>query len=271
MASSEYLPDWIAGISIGAINAALIAGNRPDDRLKHLRAFWNEITSHIGWWPDGLSWPFAAWQRQASALMAVMYGQPGFFAPRQVYDWFSSNKGISYYDTSALKGTLERLVDFERINKAQDIRLSVGAVNVRTGQFSYFDSVKMPIRVEHIMASGALPPGFPPIEIDGEYYWDGGLYSNTPLEYVLDYSPRRSRLTFQVDVFHFSLRDGCLPISMKHRNAKRTSALRAGRRAAPMRRATSITSGTQSTSCTNCCRGKSRTLKKRRGSMSLAA
>ena len=201
LASSEYLPDWVAGISIGAINAALIAGNRPDDRLKHLRAFWNEITSHIGWWPDGLSWPFAAWQRQASALMAVMYGQPGFFAPRQVYDWFSSNKGISYYDTSALKGTLERLVDFERINEAQDIRLSVGAVNVRTGQFSYFDSVKMPIRVEHIMASGALPPGFPPIEIDGEYYWDGGLYSNTPLEYVLDYSPRRSRLTFQVDVF----------------------------------------------------------------------
>ena len=203
--------------------------------------------------------------------MAVMYGQPGFFAPRQVYDWFSSKKGISYYDTSALKGTLERLVDFERINEAQDIRLSVGAVNVRTGQFSYFDSVKMPILVEHIMASGALPPGFLPIEIDGEYYWDGGLYSNTPLEYVLDYSPRRSRLTFQVDVFHFSLRDGCLPISMKHRNAKRTSALRAGRRAAPMRRATSITSGTQSTSCTNCCRGKSRTLKKRRGSMSLAA
>jgi NTE family protein len=93
------------------------------------------------------------------------------------------------------------LVDFERINKAKDIRLSVGAVNVRTGQFAYFDSVKMPIRPEHIMASGALPPGFPPVEIDGEYYWDGGLFSNTPLEYVIDYSPRRSRLTFQVDVF----------------------------------------------------------------------
>jgi NTE family protein len=82
------------------------------------------------------------------------------------------------------------------------MRLSVGAVNVRTGQFSYFDSAKMPIRPEHIMASSALPPGFPPIEIDGEYYWDGGLFSNTPLEYVLDYSPRRSRLTFQVDLFH---------------------------------------------------------------------
>jgi NTE family protein len=133
--------------------------------------------------------------------MAVMYGQPEFFAPRHVHDWFSPKKRISYYDTSALKGTLERLVDFERINKAQDIRLSVGAVNVRTGQFTYFDSVKMLIHAEHIMASGALPPGFPPIEIDGEYCWDGGLYSNTPLEYVIDYSPRRSRLTFQVDAF----------------------------------------------------------------------
>lgn len=201
LASSEYLPDWVAGISIGAINAAIIAGNQPDDRLKHLRAFWSEITGHTNSWPDGLGWPFAAWQRQASAFMAVVYGQPGFFAPRPAYDWFSPKKRISYYDTSALKGTLERLVDFERINKAKDIRLSVGAVNVRTGQFAYFDSVKMPIRPEHVMASGALPPGFPPVEIDGEHYWDGGLFSNTPLEYVIDYSPRRSRLTFQVDVF----------------------------------------------------------------------
>jgi NTE family protein len=135
LASSECLPDWVAGISIGAINAAIIAGNRPDDRLKHLRAFWNEITSHTSSWPDGLGWPFAAWQRQASAFMAVMYGQSGFFAPRHVHDWFSPKKRISYYDTSALKSTLERLVDFERINKARDIRLSVGAVNVRTGQF----------------------------------------------------------------------------------------------------------------------------------------
>ncbi|MFZ1148113.1 MAG: patatin-like phospholipase family protein [Xanthobacteraceae bacterium] len=201
LASSEYLPDWVAGISIGAINAAIIAGNQPDDRLNHLHAFWNEITNHTSSWPDGLGWPFAAWQRQASAFMAVMYGQPGFFAPRQLYDWFSPKKRTSYYDTSALKRTLERLVDFDRINKANDIRLSVGAVNVRTGQFTYFDSAHMAICAEHIMASGALPPGFPSIEIDGEHYWDGGLFSNTPLEYVLDYYPRRSRLTFQVDVF----------------------------------------------------------------------
>ena len=97
LASSEYLPDWVAGISIGAINAAIIAGNQPDDRLKHLRAFWNEITSHTSSWPDGLGWPFAAWQRQASAFVAVMYGQPGFFAPRQLYDWFSPKKRTSYY------------------------------------------------------------------------------------------------------------------------------------------------------------------------------
>ena len=129
-----------------------------------------------------------------------MFGQPGFFTPRTAGLVFTGNL-LSYYDTSVLKGTLERLVDFDRINNAGDMRLSVGAVNVRTGQFSYFDSAKMTIRPEHIMASGALPPGFPPIEIDGEHYWDGGLFSNTPLEYVLDYSPRRSRLTFQVDMF----------------------------------------------------------------------
>ena len=107
----------------------------------------------------------------------------------------------SYYSTEALKETLERLVDFDRINHHKDIRLSVGAVNVRTGRFAYFDSGRIMIRPEHVMASGSLPPGFPPIEINGEYYWDGGLVSNTPLQYVLDHSPRRSRLTFQVDVF----------------------------------------------------------------------
>ena len=130
-----------------------------------------------------------------------MFGQPGFFTPHTPQEWFSPDKLVSYYDTSALKETLERLVDFDRINNAEDMRLSVGAVNVRTGQFAYFDSANITIRPEHIMASAALPPGFPAVEIDGELYWDGGLFSNTPLGYVLDYSPRRSRLTFQVDVF----------------------------------------------------------------------
>jgi len=201
LASWEYLPDWVAGISIGAINAAIIAGNAPEHRLKHLRCFWEEITAHTSLWPSVLGGSLAVWQQKASALTALMFGQPGFFTPRALQDWFSPGKLISYYDTSVLKGTLERLVDFDRINNVGEMRLSVGAVNVRTGQFAYFDSATSTIRPEHVMASGALPPGFPPVEIDGEHYWDGGLHSNTPLQYVLDYSPRRSRLTFQVDVF----------------------------------------------------------------------
>jgi len=197
LASSEYSPDWVAGISIGAINAAIIAGNAPENRVERLRSFWDEVTGST------CRWLVAVWQQQkTSALTALLFGQPGFFTPRSSEEWFSLGNVISYYDTSVLKGTLERLVDFDRINKAKDVRLSVGAVNVRTGEFSYFDSANMTIRAEHIMASGALPPGFPPVEIDGEYYWDGGICSNTPLEYVLDCSPRRSRLTFQVDVFH---------------------------------------------------------------------
>jgi len=211
LASSEYLPDWVAGISIGAINAAIIAGNTPENRLKRLRIFWNEITAHTSLWPCALESSLGVWQQKISALTALTFGQPGFFTPRTLLDWFSFGNLISYYDTSVLKGTLERLVDFKRINNAGDLRLSVGAVNVRTGQFSYFDSANMTIRPEHVMASGALPPGFPPIEIDGEYYWDGGLFSNTPLEYVLDYSPRRSRLTFQVDMFQG---EGQLPTNL---------------------------------------------------------
>jgi NTE family protein len=201
LASSEYLPDWVAGISIGAINAAIIAGNAPEHRVQRLRSFWEEITAPTRLWPSAPDGPLAAWQHGASALTALMFGQPGFFTPRPPQDWFSFDNYVSYYKTSALKGTLERLVDFDRINGAGDMRLSVGAVNVPTGHFAYFDSEKTTIRPEHVMASGALPPGFPPIEIDGEQYWDGGLFSNTPLQYVVDYSPRRSRVIFQVDVF----------------------------------------------------------------------
>src|SRR6476659_2662056 len=143
-------------------------------------------------WLPGNEW--------ASAAMAIAFGQPGFFGPHP-RAWPPSDKCTSYYSTSALKATLERLVDFDRINAGKDMRLSVGAVNVRTGDFAYFDSSDMTIRPEHVMASGALPPGFPPVEIDGEQYWDGGLFSNTPLQYMVDYYPRRSRLIFQVDLF----------------------------------------------------------------------
>ncbi len=202
LASSPYLPDWVAGISIGAINAAIIVGNPPERRVENLRRFWREVTEPTAHWPTDPSGPLAVWHQKASAATSLLFGQPGFFAPRGIGDWFSPNSPTSYYDTRALKATLEKVADFDRINKAKDMRLSVGAVNVRTGRFAYFDSEEIEIRPEHIMASGALPPGFPPVEIDGEHYWDGGLVSNTPLQYVLDYYPRRSRLTFQVDLFH---------------------------------------------------------------------
>jgi NTE family protein len=217
LASSEYLPDWVAGISIGAINAALIAGNAPEHRVPRLRRFWEEITATTMLWPSAPDGPLATWQNRASALTAAMFGQPGFFTPRPPHDWFSSDKCVSYYKTSALKETLERLVDFDRINDARGTRLSLGAVNVRTGHFAYFDSEKITIRPEHVMASGALPPGFPPVEIDGEQYWDGGLFSNTPLQYMVDYYPRRSRLIFQVDVFQAH---GYLPTNLDEVNER---------------------------------------------------
>ncbi len=211
LADADYLPDWVAGISIGAINAAIIAGNAPESRIGQLRAFWEEITAPTACWPRNLPDPLGKWERQASGWTALLFGLPGFFTPRIPRDWLDPTGGVAVYDTEPLKRTLERLVDFDRINHPSGTRLSVGAVNVRSGRFAYFDSEEMIIRPEHVMASGALPPGFPPVEIDGEYYWDGGLVSNTPLQYVLEYYPRRSRLCFQVDLFHAA---GLLPTNM---------------------------------------------------------
>lgn len=201
LAGSDYPPDWVAGISIGAINAAIIAGNPPARRVEKLRDFWETITSPSQHWPMMPGWPFDVWQQHAGAAAALLCGQPGFFAPHMPQAWLTPQTMVSYYDTSALKRTLERVVDFDLINSGKGVRLSVGAVNVRNAHFDYFDSAAIAIRPEHVMASGALPPGFPPVAIDGECYWDGGLYSNTPLQYMLDYSPRRSRIVFQVDVF----------------------------------------------------------------------
>jgi NTE family protein len=206
LASSDYEPDWVAGISIGAINAALIAGNSPETRVEKLREFWHSITSQRGWAGpvsglfNGAGLPFDI-GKQISAMHALLLGQTNFFAPRKPTDWWLGCTPTSYYyDTSALKSTLERLVDFDRIN-SREIRFSVGAVNVRTGNFAYFDNAETEIRPEHVLASGALPPGFPSVEIDGEHYWDGGLVSNTPLQHVIEYYPRRSHLIFQVDLF----------------------------------------------------------------------
>lgn len=197
------LPHWVAGISIGAINAALIAGNPPERRLERLREFWDLVTSGVqfsAWWPNDRA---HALFNEMAAAWGTITGAPGFFAhhtpPRALYP--SSAPGpVSYYDTSPLKQTLERLVDFDLIN-AKAIRLSVGAVDVETGNFAYFDNHEREIRPEHVMASGALPPGFPPVEIDGRQYWDGGLVSNTPLQYVLDCATDEHVDVLQVDLF----------------------------------------------------------------------
>ena len=197
------MPDWVAGISIGAINAALIAGNPPERRVERLREFWALVTEPVGSPSLALAGFDRSLLNRSSALMAMAFGAPGFFAPRvppAPFQPAGSVAAISYYDTTPLRETLEQLVDFERINTGP-MRLSVGAVNVRTGNFAYFDSANERLDVRHVMASGALPPGFPPIEIDGEHYWDGGLVSNTPLQYVLDQPGTTRRVAFQVDLF----------------------------------------------------------------------
>jgi NTE family protein len=206
-------PNWIAGVSIGAINSSLIAGNPREKRLAALEAFWSMVSSRKVWLhtPEGDF--FRDLRNQTSAMMAMTLGQPGFFKPRTLSPWIAAagaEGAVSYYDTSDLRGTLERLVDFDRINSGEK-RLSVGAVNVSTGNFIYFDTNHIRIGPEHIMASGALPPALPAIKIDGEYYWDGGIVSNTPLQHLLDQEPAESSLVFQVDLF--SAR-GALPRQM---------------------------------------------------------
>ncbi|MDP9044959.1 MAG: patatin-like phospholipase family protein [Pseudomonadota bacterium] len=196
-------PTWLAGISIGAINAALIAGNAPRDRVGRLREFWNLLSSTFPAMPTPASTEARELLNEASAAQVALFGVPGFFTPRVPPAPFQPRgtpAAISYYDTSPLRATLERLVDFERINRG-GMRLAVGAVNVQTGNFEYFDSARQRLDVRHILASGALPPGFAPVEIDGQQYWDGGLVSNTPLQYVLDQPGKRRRVVFQVDLF----------------------------------------------------------------------
>ena len=206
-------PTWLAGISIGAINAALIAGNPPGARTARLREFWDLVSASGGPYAFAADESVRETLNDASAASVLLFGVPGFFVPRVPAPPFQPRgtpAAISYYDTAPLRQTLERLVDFDRINSGAT-RLSVGAVNVRTGNFAYFDSASQPIDARHVMASGALPPGFPPVEIDGEHYWDGGLVSNTPLQYVLDRPGTRRRTVFQVDLFAAR---GALPATM---------------------------------------------------------
>ncbi|HET6598557.1 MAG TPA: patatin-like phospholipase family protein, partial [Burkholderiaceae bacterium] len=196
-------PSWVAGISIGAINAALIAGNPAASRVARLREFWELVSSSFPAPARGLGPAGRDFANETSAIQTMLFGVPGFFSPRvpaAPLQPAGSLAAISYYDTAPLRRTLERLVDFDRLNSGE-MRLSVGAVNVRTANFAYFDTARQRLDVRHIMASGALPPGFPPIEIDGEHYWDGGLVSNTPLQHVLDQPGERRRVVFQVDLF----------------------------------------------------------------------
>jgi NTE family protein len=197
-------PTWVAGISIGAINAALIAGNPADQRVARLREFWRLLSSGcLAHAVPGTPPNLRETLNEASAAQVALFGVPGFFAPRvppAVFQPPGTPGAISYYDTTPLRHTLERMIDFDLLNSGA-VRLSVGAVNVRTGNFAYFDSDKQRIDVRHIMASGALPPGFAPVEIDGQHYWDGGLVSNTPLQHVLDLPGKWRRTVFQVDLF----------------------------------------------------------------------
>lgn len=205
-------PNWFSGISIGALNAAILGGNAPEKRLERLREFWETIcqSALVPAFPvignlatllgqgdiRGLA---GAW----SAARTITEGQRGFFVPRMPPPFLTFADGpaaTSFYDTAPLKETLERLVDFDRIN-SKEVRVSVGAVDIETGNFEYFDNANRKLCAEHFMASGALPPGFPAIEIDGKHYWDGGLVSNTPLMEVLTHPPRRDTLAFQVDLW----------------------------------------------------------------------
>ena len=204
----DFEPEWIAGISIGAVNAAIIAGNAREKRVDRLKEFWEMVSSPVSWNPVTPGDRARSVFNETSAALIATFGVPGFFTPRIPPAPFwpqGSPQSQSYYDTTPLKKTLEQLVDFDRINDLKT-RLSVGAVGVTSGNFKYFDNFEFKkqgkkIGPEHIMASGALPPGFPSIEIEGEHYWDGGIASNTPLDYVLEEEFNRDILIFQVDLF----------------------------------------------------------------------
>ena len=202
-------PTWIAGISIGAINSAIIAGNPRERRVARLREFWELVSSPGGGWTPYLGAFYGGelirgFVNQLAAGSVMLRGVPGFFTPQMPPPPLQpkgSPGAVSWYDTGALRATLERLVDFDLIN-AKAIRLSVGAVNVKTGNFAYFDNAEQVIRPEHIMASGALPPAFPAVEVNGESYWDGGMVSNTPLDWVLASQRDVDTLVLQVDLWN---------------------------------------------------------------------
>jgi NTE family protein len=196
-------PDWIAGVSIGSINGAIIAGNPREHRLERLRQFWDTVTSR----PTALFVPNGDDPRRAanswSSLLTMTLGQPGFFSPNVPNPWISlrgSPTATSFYDNAPLRQTLRDLIDFDYLN-SNGTRYACGAVNVRTGNFAYFDTTETIIEQQHVMASGALPPALPMVQVGTDWHWDGGLVSNTPLQHVFDNIGSLSTLIFQVDLF----------------------------------------------------------------------
>ena len=197
-------PNWMSGVSIGAINASIIAGNKPEDRVAKLKEFWETVTdhgyaSHLAGNDD-----MRTFHNMTSAFMSMISGIPGFYKPRMMSPWQQvpgQAGATSHYDTSDLKDHLNSLIDWDILN-SNSHRLSVGAVNVRTGNYKYFDTALERLGPEHIMASGALPPAFPAVKIGSEFYWDGGIVSNTPLQYLLELHKLHQALVFQVDLFN---------------------------------------------------------------------
>ncbi|KTC87701.1 MULTISPECIES: patatin-like phospholipase family protein [Legionella] len=208
-----FTPNWIGGTSIGSINAAIIAGNKPQERLPKLKQFWQTIAQKDLFniessMPDPLRKIYSHWYINT----ALFFGIPQFFTPvvPMFFTPFMAEQIDSFYDLTPLSNLLQELIDFDYLNKGK-IRVSLGATNVITGEIDYFDSRCGKIRLEHVIASSALPPAFPPIKVNDSYYWDGGIYSNTPLDVVLDDSPRVNTLCFMVDLWE---RKGYLPKSL---------------------------------------------------------
>jgi NTE family protein len=216
LAKRDVKLDWVVGTSIGAINAAIIAGNLPENRVAKLKGFWNTVATDSGtplvnlfglrFGLHFVEW-FKPWVNSARTFGTIVHGVPGFFSARDSGLWSLDKKvptsEASFYDTSALEATLNQFVDFEYLNKAY-VRLTVCAVNVATAELACFDNTgqhKTLMTARHIMASGALPPGFAPVDIDGQFYWDGGIYSNTPLDVVLDEQDKQDTLCFMIDLW----------------------------------------------------------------------
>lgn len=200
---ADIEPDWVSGVSIGAINSAIIAGNPRERRLERLQQFWERITDRKVWWYTPEGDVFRQARNAQSSLYTMLLGQPGFFEPRKVNPWLAfagASDATSFYDTAPLRETLLELVDFDLINSRR-IHFSVGAVNARSGNFVYFDNMLEEITPEHVMASGALPPAFPTVQIGTDHYWDGGIVSNTPLQHLLAQDDTLNSLIFQVDLF----------------------------------------------------------------------